>query len=73
VSFWAGCELVECIRGKQGGVPLIKGTRIPDDQMIEEWELGSGTEELCANYPSITHDQVPALIAFARRQSITRL
>jgi uncharacterized protein (DUF433 family) len=63
---------VQCIPGKQGGVPLVKGTRIPADQIVEEWELDSGIEELCANCPSITRDQVTALIAFAGQQSIAR-
>ena len=64
---WAGCELVERIPGKQGGVPLVKGTRIPADQIVEEWELGSAVEEIGGNYPSITRDQVTRLIAFANQ------
>jgi len=38
---WTGCDLVERVPGKQGGVPLIRGTRIPADQIVEEWEPGS--------------------------------
>lgn len=38
---WNDCELVEHIPGKQGGVPLLKDTRIPADQIVEEYELGS--------------------------------
>lgn len=64
---WAGCEMVERIPGKQGGVPLVKGTRIPAGQIVEEWELGSAVEEICENYPSITRDQVKRLIAFANQ------
>ena len=64
---WAGCELVEQIPGKQGGVPLVIGTRIPADQIVEEWELGSAIEEIGENYPSITRDHVTRLIAFANQ------
>jgi uncharacterized protein (DUF433 family) len=62
---WANCALVERIPGKQGGGPLVKGTRIPADQIVEEWELGSAVEEIGENYPSITRDQITRLIAFA--------
>ncbi len=63
---WDGCELVERIPGKQGGVPLVKGTRIPADQIVEEWELGNAVEEIGENYPSLSPDQITGLIAFAR-------
>jgi uncharacterized protein (DUF433 family) len=41
---WQYCDLVEVVAGKQGGVPLIKGTRIPAQQIVEESELGSTVE-----------------------------
>ncbi len=62
---WAACDIVERIAGKQGGVPLIKGTRIPAEQIVEESELGSPIDEIAENYPSITRDQVKAIIAYA--------
>jgi uncharacterized protein (DUF433 family) len=62
---WAECDIVERIAGKQGGVPLIKGTRIPVEQIVEESELGSPLDEIAENYPSITRDQVKAILAYA--------
>jgi uncharacterized protein (DUF433 family) len=62
---WKQCELVEVIEGKQGGVPLVKGTRIPADQIIEEAELGSPIEEIAENYPSLTREKIHSLIAYA--------
>jgi uncharacterized protein (DUF433 family) len=62
---WQSCDLVEVVPGKQGGVPLVKGTRIPAQQVVEESELGSPVEEIAENYPSITRDQITALLAYA--------
>jgi uncharacterized protein (DUF433 family) len=62
---WNGCELTERIAGKQGGVPLIKGTRIPAQQIVDEAELGSPVDEIAENYPSISRDQIRSLIAYA--------
>ncbi len=65
---------MERVPGKQGGVPLVKDTRIPADQIVEEWELGSGIEEVRENYPSLSLDRITRLIAFASRSGlITRL
>jgi len=62
---WTNCDLVERIAGKQGGVPLIKGTRIPAQQIVDEYELGSPVEEIAENYTSITRDQIETLVAYA--------
>jgi uncharacterized protein (DUF433 family) len=67
---WTQCELVERIVGKQGGVPLIKGTRIPAQQIVEEHELGSPVKEIAENYPSITREQIKALISYARKHNV---
>jgi uncharacterized protein (DUF433 family) len=62
---WKQCDLVEVVAGKQGGVPLVKGTRIPAEQIVEESELGSPIEEIAENYPSLTSEQIRGLIAYA--------
>jgi uncharacterized protein (DUF433 family) len=61
------CDFIEVVPGKQGGVPLVKGTRIPAAQIVEEYELGSPVEEIAENYPSITRDQISSLLAYAER------
>jgi uncharacterized protein (DUF433 family) len=62
---WQNCDLVEIVAGKQGGVPLVKRTRIPAQQIVEESELGSPVEEIAENYPSITMDEITALLVYA--------
>ena len=47
---WAGCELVETVPGKVSGVPLIKGTRVPADQVIENFDDGESVDEIAYNY-----------------------
>jgi uncharacterized protein (DUF433 family) len=65
---WTECPIVESVEGKQGGVPLVKGTRIRADQIVEEFRLGSTVAEIIENYPSLTRKQVEELIAFERSQ-----
>ena len=66
---WQDCDLVEIVPGKQSGVPLVKGTRIPAQQIVEESELGSPVEEIAENYPSITRDQITALLVYANKRN----
>jgi uncharacterized protein (DUF433 family) len=63
---WSGCDLVEVIEGKHSGDPLIKGTRIPADAIVSNFEAGSPLEEIAENYPSASMETIKALIAYAR-------
>jgi uncharacterized protein (DUF433 family) len=63
---WEGCELVERIPGKVSGRPLIKGTRILADTIVEDAELGESIEDIHENYPSLPTDKIRKLIAFAQ-------
>ncbi len=62
---WSGCELVEVIPGKVSGVPLVKGTRIPADFVIESFELARSIEEVLAEFPRLTRDVVLQLVYFS--------
>jgi len=47
---WSGCDLVEVVPGKVSGVPVIKGTRVPADQVIESLDDGETIEEIAYNF-----------------------
>jgi uncharacterized protein (DUF433 family) len=63
---WTGCELVERVPGKVSGKPIVKGTRILADTIVEDFELGSPMEEIHENYPALSFRDIEKLIAFAR-------
>jgi len=62
---WSDCSLVEQIPGKAAGQPVVKGTRILADVIVEEFESGSPIEEIHENYPKLTEDTIRKLISFA--------
>ena len=64
-NFWKDCPLVEIVEGKQGGAPVLQGTRIPVEQLVEEFELGSSLEEIAENY-DVTREDVRKLLAFKK-------
>jgi len=43
---WTGCKLVERIPGKVSGRPVVRGTRILADSIVQDAELGSPLEEI---------------------------
>jgi len=62
---WSECSEVEQIPGKVSGQPVVKGTRILPDAIVEDYELGSRVEEIHENYPSLPMEKIRKLIAFA--------
>ena len=63
---WKGCDLVEQVRGKMSGRPVVKGTRILADTIVEDAELGETIEAIHENYPSLTADKIRLLLDFAK-------
>ena len=71
---WNGCELVEMISGKVSGRPIVRGTRILADTIVEDHDLGSPIEEIRENYPALSIDSIRQLLSFAdaHREQPTR-
>ena len=63
---WAGCALVERMPGKVSGRPVVRGTRILADTIVQDAELGSPLEEIQKNYPDLSLTVIQQLISFAR-------
>lgn len=47
------------------GKPVIKGTRIPVDLILEKLALGESTEQLISAYPRITKESINAYLLYA--------
>jgi len=70
---WTGCELVERIPGKVSGRPIVRGTRILADTIVQDAELGSPLEEIHENYPDLSLTDIQQLISFAHSHRGQRL
>jgi len=66
---WMACELIEQIPGKVSGRPIVRGTRILPDAIVDSYDLGETIEELRQGYPALSVDQIKQQIevAHARR------
>jgi len=63
---WTGCEFVEVIPGKVSGKPIVVGTRIPADLVLDLVESDYSMDDIIADYPSLTPEIVNGMVAYAR-------
>jgi uncharacterized protein (DUF433 family) len=65
---WMACELIEKISGKVSGRPIVRGTRILPDAIVDSYDLGETIDELSEGFPSLSVSQIKRLIDFAHAQ-----
>jgi len=61
---WSKCSFVEIRPEVQRGRPVLSGTRMPADDIVENWEAGVDEPEIAANF-RIPIAQVKAILAYA--------
>jgi uncharacterized protein (DUF433 family) len=65
---WTICELIEQVPGKVSGRPVVRGTRILPDAIVNSYDLGESIEDLHEGFPSLSVGQIMRLIEFAHAQ-----
>jgi uncharacterized protein (DUF433 family) len=65
---WKDCKVVEVVPGKVSGVPLIRGTRVPVDQILASKDGGESVEEIAYNFDLNQEDILTVLSYRDRRQ-----
>ena len=61
---WSDCPLVEVKLGVQRGRPVLKGTRMPVDDIVDNWEAGISDTEIAEAF-RIPIAQVKAVLTYA--------
>jgi len=59
--------LIESNREILGGKPVMKGTRIPVELILEMVQSGYSVDEIVSEYPHLNRDDVVEVLRFARR------
>ena len=65
---WTACELIEQVPGKVSGRPIVRGTRILPEAIVDSNDLGESIEELQEGFPALSAAQIKRLIEFAHAQ-----
>jgi uncharacterized protein (DUF433 family) len=65
---WTDCPFVEINPRKVSGTPILKGTRMPADGIVENYRNGSPVEEIADNF-EIPEEGVRDLLLYASKQN----
>jgi uncharacterized protein (DUF433 family) len=65
---WMACELIEQVPGKVSGKPVVRGTRIMPDPIVNSYDLSDSIEEIHEGFPTLSIAQIKRLIDFAHSQ-----
>ena len=65
---WMACELIEQVPGKVSGRPVVRGTRILPDPIVNSYDLGDSVDEIHEGFPTLSLAQIRRLIDFAHDQ-----
>jgi uncharacterized protein (DUF433 family) len=68
---WLECEEIEVVPGKMGGKPVIKGTRVQPEIIVDNFEGGSDIEEIHENYPHVPVEAIRRIIEFHHSHQLT--
>lgn len=66
VTDWSDCPLVEVKPDVQRGRPVLRGTRMPADDIVENWEAGVEEPDIAFNF-QLPIDQVKAVLSYAAK------
>jgi uncharacterized protein (DUF433 family) len=67
---WSGCEIVEVVPRKVSGVPVIRRSRVPADQVLENRNAGESIEDIAYNF-DLKPDDIRAVLAYAAARQLT--
>jgi uncharacterized protein (DUF433 family) len=71
---WSRCPDVESVPGRCSGQPVVKGTRLTVDAILNNAEAGCSAEEIATEiFEGVTVEQVRRILRFAYQSEITAI
>jgi uncharacterized protein (DUF433 family) len=69
---WAQCPLVEVNPRVLSGVPVLRGTRMPVDAIIDNFDYGVSVAEISEQF-ELPVDRIEAVLSYAKSHRVTHL
>jgi uncharacterized protein (DUF433 family) len=66
---WSECPLVEIKPGVLSGAPVLRGTRMPVNTIIDNYEYGLSIAEIAEQF-EITSDRIEAVLTYAKSHRV---
>jgi uncharacterized protein (DUF433 family) len=68
---WSDCSLVEVKSGVQSGAPVLRGTRMPVDAIVDNFDYGVSAAEIAEQF-EIPPERVEAILTYAQNHRFAR-
>lgn len=66
-------SMISCSKEIMGGTPVFTGTRVPVQTLFDYLEAGETIDDFLEGFPSVSHNQVIALLEGAKTRIITEV
>ncbi|MGO9649016.1 conserved hypothetical protein [Candidatus Sulfotelmatobacter sp. SbA7] len=66
---WSECPLVEVKPGVQSGAPVLRGTRMPANAIVDNFDYGMSPAEIAEQF-ELPPDPVSAILAYAQSHRV---
>ena len=66
---WSECPHVEVKPGVQSGAPVLRGTRMPVNAIVDNFDYGVSVEEIAEQF-EIPAERVEAIVTYAKSHRI---
>ena len=66
---WSECPLVEANPRVHSGAPVLRGTRMPVNAIVDNYDYGVSVAEIAEQF-EIPQDRIQAILAFAQSHRI---
>lgn len=66
---WSECPLVEIKPGVQSGASVLRGTRMPANAIVDNFDYGMSVSEIAEQF-ELPLDRVQAILAYAQSHRV---
>jgi uncharacterized protein (DUF433 family) len=66
---WSECQLVEIKPGVQSGAPVLLGTRMPVNAIVDNFDYGVSVAEIAEQF-ELPPDRIEAILTYAKGHRI---
>jgi uncharacterized protein (DUF433 family) len=66
---WSECPLVAVKQGVQGGAPVLRGTRMPVDAIVDNFDYGVSVSEIAEQF-ELPPNRIEAIVTYAKSHRV---
>ncbi len=66
---WSGCPLVEVKQGVQSGAPVLRGTRMPVNAIVDNFDYDVSVAEIAEQF-ELPPDRIDAIVICAKSHQV---